>query len=522
VIRFPSCLIALALLLPPPVQATGDPVRLYLSGSSAQDKLLQGLMRLKPDRPDAPYLCREGSLRVYTGSIDGVRQRLFSCESSGAAAGIAVGRRIEVLKSSGGSGDGIRPLVEGRSLAFLDPETLDPDSCQRSSRTLPESDLAAFTEYRDCDFRTLRRVPDAGISDLEPALFAPDASSLHILPMAQLVWGLPVTRNFRNALQALQGLVPADVAHDDARREALEIMPSLTAVQVGSIFAGTLRSWSQLYDDSGEAITRSALLAASAPADPRMSGTSPGAYRPAAEAGEHVYVCRRVASSGTQVAFSLRYLGSGCIAGAPSMLPPDDGSNADNGGNARNLLDRARPAGRVFAGRGSADVRACLDMHDAHNRWAIGMLSTENVGNNIGREYRHIRVDGVAPTLLNAHRGTWRHVSTASMQWRTPEAGESGGSGASVRVREFIARNIGLPGVLRSLNRRFLHSWGQGGYLGGGAAAALLPAQLPVTRETLRRLPLAGVGASLGERPDSCQVPLLLGPASISAEPGAY
>jgi len=72
----------------------------------------------------------------------------------------------------------------------------------------------------------------------------------------------------------------------------------------------------------------------------------------------------------------------------------------------------------VFAGLGTGDVRECLDGHAQFNRWAIGILSTENVGNNGNRKFRFIKVDGSAPTLLNAYLGRWPHVTEQSMQWR--------------------------------------------------------------------------------------------------------
>lgn len=492
-------------------------MQLFIAGSSAQDKLLQGLLRLKSGTPDAPNICRDGSLQAYVGSVDGVRQRLYACVSSGAAAGVPAGREIRVLKSSGGSGDGVVPLVQGSERRFFDPASVSRERCAQASRRLPEADLAAFIEYRGCDFAVLRRVPDAGISDLEPAQFSDDVSALVSRPLAQLVWALPVSRNLRNALQALQGLVPAEVAHDDARRETLAAMPGLTGVQLSSILVGTLQRWSQLYDQLGVPITRSAALAMEPPAKERRSGSRPGAFRPDAAVGDSVYLCRRVARSGTQAAFDLHYLGAGCVVGAPPMLAPSDGSSAVSGGDPRQLLDRERPAGRVFAGRGSADVRACLDIHDARNRWAVGMLSSENIGNNLAREFRHIRVDGVAPTLLNAHRGTWRHVSRTSMQWRRDRDREFARSEAG-RVLRFIAGHIGQPGVLRSLNRNFRHSWGVGGYLG---RSGRMPAGLiPVSAEGLQRYPLLGTAAVRGGRPDACQRPLIAGDSAVGGRDG--
>lgn len=506
----------LALLLAPAV-ARGVPasetpaLRLYLAGSSAQDSLIEGLLRLRDDLPETPALCVRGSLDIYQGIVAGTRQRAYLCQTADAVPGIPAGLTIAVFKSSGGSGDGVVPLLRQEPMPFLSFEEL-AGGCGASNRVLPTGDLSAFIQHVDCQTRTDRVVPDAGISDLEPALFAEDTAALRTRPLTQLVWGLPVSRNLRNALQALQGLVPAELAHDDPRRETPAAMPSLSSAQVRSIFAGTLRSWSKVYDRDGVPIPASRYLPAEAPTHRERSGTRPGAYRPHAESGGRIYVCRRIETSGTQLAYGAHYLSRGCLPDAPPFLAPDDGSSPVTGGDPRDLLDRSAPSGRVFAGRGSADVRECLDTHDDHNRWAIGMLSTENTGNYLSLEFRHIRVDGYAPTLLNAHRGLWRHVSTASLQWRRDR--EAGERDRVDSVLAYLARYLAQPAVLRSLNRAFRHPWGDGGYL---AAGSVSPSALPgvVSARSLQQNPVAGVSYEhLGE-PRNCLPPLISRGTSI-------
>jgi hypothetical protein len=174
-----------------------------IGGSSAQDQLLEGLMRLRAGIAGAPNICEEGSLDIYAAVIDGTRQLLYYCLTDANIPGVGAGRRLAVFKSSGGSGDGVQPLLEAREMPFLAIDRLRSGGCAARTRILPTADLAAYTEHRDCAAGVESRLPDAGISDLEPSLLVDDAANLVTRSLAQLVWGLPVSRNLRNALQAL-------------------------------------------------------------------------------------------------------------------------------------------------------------------------------------------------------------------------------------------------------------------------------------------------------------------------------
>src|SRR5262249_18423426 len=158
------------------------------------------------------------------------------------------------------------------------------------------------------------------------------------------------------------------------------------------------------------------------------------------------------------------------------------------------------------------DVRECLDAHTQFNRWAIGILSTESVGNNGSRKFRFIKVDGSAPTLLNAYLGRWSHVTEQSMQWR-----RSFDSGLSTtqegRVLSFIAINLGLPRVIAALNSGFVHAWGQGGYLAPATSQFPAPAP-PVTAESLRLNPVGGLTRSLGHL-NNCSEPIVVRPSGL-------
>jgi hypothetical protein len=289
-------------------------------------------------------------------------------------------------------------------------------------------------------------------------------------------------------------------------------MPTLARAQIAGIFAGTLRSWNELYDSKGTALPGSSLLALYPPRDPEAAGASPGAYRPDRTTGSTIYICRRIASSGTQAAFEVHYLRARCERDAPEFVKPDDGSDLANGGSVNRLVRIARPAGRVFAGVGTGDVRDCLDAHAQFNRWAIGIFSTESVGNNGSRKFRFIKVDGAAPTLLNAYLGRWPHVTEQAMQWRRSFDAELDKTHEG-RVLRFLATNLGAPRVLAALNSGFVHPWGQGGYL-APPKSGFPPPSPPVTAEALRLNPVGSLTRSLGQL-NACGEPLAIRPTGF-------
>jgi hypothetical protein len=398
-------------------------------------------------------------------------------------------------------------------LPFLDLAKLLPtETCQSGGAVKGTAELSAYTNHTGCDGAAKLARPRAGLSDVNPELVGGVSAPLTVRPQNQIVWGMPVSKNLRNALQTIQGLVSSSVPHDDPSRDSEAAMPSLARAQVAALFSGAVRSWDEFYDSAGTPLTRSASLAPGPPRDPDASGASPGAYRPARGIGSTVYLCRRIETSGTQAAYEVHYLRERCVANALRFLTPNDGSNLTSGGEVDRLVRISRPAGNVFAGVGTADVRDCLDAHAQFNRWAIGLLSTENVGNNGNRKFRYIKVDGVAPTLLNAYLGRWPHVTEQSMQWRKSFDG-SLTSAPEGRVLAFVATNLGLPRVLAALNSAFVHPWGQGGYL-APAGSPFAPPKPPVTAEALRLSPVGSLTLS-SKGLDDCREPVVVHPTGL-------
>jgi hypothetical protein len=485
-------------------------IELFISGSSAQDESLENLVRLNSGVSGARNLCEPGSLDIYRGTIKGTANRVFYCRTARAVTGVPEGLRLAIYKSSGGSGEGVTPVSAGTALRFIDLAHLPAAaSCATGEQGRATADFAVYRSHTGCDGEGRPAVPRAGLSDVNPELVGAAPAPLTVRAQNEIVWGLPVSKNLRNALQTIQGLVPAAVPHDDPSRDSEQAMPTLARAQVASLFAGAIRSWDEFYDPKGSPLSQSSTLGLAAPRDPDASGASPGAYRPSSAA---VFVCRRIATSGTQASYEVHYLRARCESNAPSFVKPNDGSDLNSGGDANHLVRVAQPAGNVFAGLGTGDVRECLDAHAQFNRWAIGILSTESVGNNGNRKFRFVKVDGAAPTLLNAYLGRWPHVTEQSMQWKQSydSALTSTNEG---RVLNFLGSNLGLPRVIAALNSGFVHSWGQGGYL-APAGSGFPPPPPPVTAESLRLNPVGSLTRSLG-RLNDCGEPLVIRPSGF-------
>jgi hypothetical protein len=457
-----------------------DTVDLFVAGSSEQDTMLQGLFRL---------ICAPNSLDVYSANSGAVRL-LFCRTGRGANAvpGMAPGQKVALHKSSiGGSGSGVGPLIEKTPVAFLnvlDIQTHFADRCPPTRRTrhAPDGELSGYTE-NDCDNPTpTLAVPDAGISEVEPRFLlsayhlAPDAADiLHVQNANAFIFGVPVSLGLRDALQAAKflpedpcnpgnphyaDLVDVNLAVRVKRGETEPCMPSLSRAQVAGIFAGTLRDWGQIINPRGFA------LAAKKSADGSI--VSPPGVR--APGDERVNVCRRVDTAGTQAAYEMFFLNRRCTPGARPFV--DAGAT-------------------VFVGSASSDVKSCLNRLDRQNVWAVGILSTQNVESR-DDHWRFIKLDGVAPTLLNTYNGRWLFFVEQSYQWRD-ERSDVPLRGLKRTLIAHIGWQLGNPVIIRSLNRGFRHAWGSAGAMAMSLSPPRPTPGKPIDQAALDENPMLAV-----------------------------
>jgi hypothetical protein len=440
-----------------------DTLDLFVAGSSAQDNALQRLFRL---------ICETNTLDVYRA--DGGNVRLFFCRTkSGTEAlpGAAAGQKVAFHKSSiGGSGGGVGPLIQRTPVNFFNVLDIRPQfdaRCPPEKRMQhpAEGAMTAYTEYECTNPTPDHEIPDAGISDVEPRFFlnlyhlAPEAVDVLSVHNANaFIFGVPVSVGLRDALQAAR--FPKDDACNPAssryaelvefnhgtrikRGETESCMPSLTRPQIAGIFAGVITDWGQIVNQKGYAL---------AAKDPRTGQiASPPGVRPPSD--ERVYVCRRVNTSGTQAAFEMFFLNQRCTQGVPPFV--ESGTS-------------------VFQGSVTSDVQSCLTQLDQRNVWAVGILTTESVESVKDDRWRFIKMDGVAPTLLNTFNGRWPFFVEQSYQWRN-EHSEQPLQGPKLALMAQIGLQLGNPAIIRDLNRGFRHVWGSAGVMALSNAGMNVP-----------------------------------------------
>lgn len=398
-----------ALALLPSTPGASDTV-IRFSGATAQNNQINNFMR---------RACVPGSLDRFRRTSN---NSLYICNPA-ASTGLTAGTKLFVFKDGdGGSGMGVQPVANATNLTFIDVATLNTASqCLTASPVASVSvsgdtlGLPAYTEWSCASHTELNAVPDAGVSDVEPALLgatATELAALAITPTNALMFGTPVTLALRNALQTKQiadGDLPAACT---AGNESLECMPSLSKSTVTALYTGSITTWSSL---------------GLAPAD------------------DNVYVARRVQTSGTQTSTRVFYLNDPCAAGMSLFV--DSGATAATGDSTS--LCATPGTQTTFNMNGSGDVVTCMAAHNTAGRFAVGVLSTENVGAG----HRFVKIDGAEPTVYGAAKNRYQFVMEATAQRRTTLAGNA--------LTFFTAFASGLqdPAVIKPINTGFAHNF---------------------------------------------------------------
>lgn len=419
-------------------------------------------------------------------------------------------------RDAGGSGWGVTPITHpmnvvpgvaattsspvnagGAATGFLvDIMTVSVGAglnCDPASTAQVTGAGTAYNQYL-CGTANEQRVPDAGFSDIEPSKFfgintpagLPEyinSTGVTSVTFGALVFGVPVTLDLRNALQAAQGL--------DVGAEDYDNMPSLSSTVIRSLFTGGIPNWNNLLVDNGGV----KVPLANHPAVAAL-GTVP--------ANRLVQVCRRVNGSGTQAQSNAIWLNWPCE--STVALPSTEPGNPVLG-----------PV--VAANSGSSDVSRCLDdFNQGTNtsgkntglikRWAIGINSTENNANN-AFAYRFIKVDGAAPTLQDVVAGKYYDYAEQAFQYRTNPDRLLNASLASdktdtLTMLAYMGAQGNTPNDTASVNTNYVFTWGQGGWLvtprstGGFNPSNPWVASNPVNTSTR---------APFGKAPNTCHFP---------------
>lgn len=440
-----------------PVIDTATTEIVYLSGASAPRGFIENLIT-NPSVPAANRICDPNTpVWKFQDNGNGKSQNAYMCEMDSGNAALAPiinsgkPNLLVYKRSAGGSAQGVSPLINqdpadvaSDVIEFLDIET----GC-----TL-DTAAAVGTLGKVVCSGTKFAVPDFGVSDVDPiqfraqntpAGFAPisadDLSKLTVKGSVALTFGIPVTTDFRNALQEAQFGVADPCVGDDTEA----CMPSLSRNQIASIYSGKISSWKKLMVGGVNVFDNASAV---------FKGVGPTADR--------VHICRRVEGSGTQAQHGINFLNTPC---ASSAAVPATETGA--------LIEFA-PVTQVHEMSGSGDVTDCLDALDTGvlgvttgemgdgsffdntygKRWAVGIQSLEKSSAN----FRFIKVDGVAPTLANVAAGKYMDFAELTFQYNTARMND--GSRVNTKtIADALIASAGEPTVVGEINKKFVHGF---------------------------------------------------------------
>lgn len=399
---------------------SGTPIDkvLFISGASASSRTLATF--LINDNCDA------STLSIAWDSSTGANQRAYLCNmtASNIINGGVTGSLLVVKRDQGGSTQGVTPIFNPTKIAFMNFQ-----GCSVVTGATPDIATRNYT----CT-GTQNYFPDAGTSDLEPAVIAATinggsgtlavSGTPVVNPIFQLLIGVAVNKNLYLALQKTQGLVATSATAID---EDLSKRPSLPSSFISSLVNGKLAGGAA--SGTGSTAKRGWGLVVSETVDPKVH------YK-------QLNLCRRAAGSGTQAAANL-YFSAAPVAGLGALGPV---------GNTTPLAVTGNGTSALLTNTSATLVENCLTAVDAlvdptnGPAYAIGHLGREAdpKAGGTDRNYRYVKLNGAHPeshpnplTALcdgpkafegctDAQTGKYDYVYESTLQWNTATPGNAG------------------------------------------------------------------------------------------------
>lgn len=400
--------------------STTPDVTLFISGSSAVQTMIgqvsKGLFVNGTTATDRTDVFFDGSAAVATGKN---YRAYFGVGAASLPASLA-GKKILILETAlGGSIQGVNPVATSSTVG-----SINMTSCVMPTTALV--DASTGISVYSCP-TVQNRVPDAGISDVEPAnleapinlgtataLSSAQLASLNIKGVLGVVMGIPVTSN-----------APASLT-------------SLTKAQVAGLMGGNIADWSMI--------------------DPTATGKS-------------IIVCRRVAGSGTQAAINASIFGAPCMTG--SLIP-----STYTGTTAAMGLTSVVPAGSVVVveNSSSGNVKTCLQYAKDGTGASYIDVKTGNLVAAATATTVKLPAGNYGIGLLGLDGGTTAHYNFAAING-TAATMANASTGAYDIIVESTFNNRGdLTGAKADLFTAFATAAGDPAVLGvGGAAGAPIP-----------------------------------------------
>jgi len=504
-------------------EASATQITLRVGGSTAHDKGLINMMALTAS---GSVFCVPGTLDVYTtGTASPGNWMLMTC-SSGANSGYGAGggKTIAILRNGNfGSGAGVSHLVKGTTAAtdvagasvvstYLNPTN---SAVNTAATTVAATDgLSSYQLHLNVPTSTLvTALADVGITDEEPKLFqsvfnpaltTTEINALQVKGISSVIFGVPVSNVLYRRLQALQFATDsschpnqfASVTNASTSSVTLTgsnfaeaCAPSLSRDTLTALYTGTIADLTSITSANNATETAASVAPYGQLTDPTL------------------YIARRVATSGTQLASQAFFGGQGCATGSPAHLTSS--------------------TARVSMLSSSGNVRTALQTRNTNGQAALGVLSTE-LNSTASTGFHFIKVNGASPTVLNAVKGSYNFYYESALNYRKSTIGGAAAlAGNKKNVADAIATRLGNPASVKLLNASFKldntlgtdASQGRGGLLANGVAnVAVQPVSPYISTDTatatndVNARPVATATRGLTGSPNAC-----LNPMSTSA-----
>lgn len=359
---------------------------LYIGGSSALQKLVEGMVAQNCDANGLSIWRSKGPTGTkWFGSAaldgaDGASLNAYACTlKPGNDFGVAYDNQsiLVVKREAGGSSQGVFPVGKPALTTGFFAQSVNIALCDATADTV---NTGSANEYGRCDATTstITRLPDMGMSDVEPAIFnastnKPSAfTALSVadtdfdtapVAFAQAVIGLVVNTTMYNDLAAYQGVT----------------VPSIGQTAFSNLWGSSYNPanyWTPLKDSSS-------------------TGASPALLN------TQVNIVGRSIGSGTRAAVGLYFNNS----------PSNKSGKQWAGSNTTATSGAATGLRSVTSASSSGNVIAQIEACGATSKYCVGILGLEQVPS---ANVKFVNVEGQSPS--NARFGQYPVVYEATYQ----------------------------------------------------------------------------------------------------------
>ena len=345
-------------------QSQGAQLKLFISGSSALQKVIEGVLTQNCGADKTQFKSLATSAAGPTDTTNGNSHNIYSCTLTGSDFGAAnVGKTIMLVKrEAGGSAQGVFPVALNTAIAFMNVAT-----CSDTALT--------------CTGTTLVK-PDAGVSDLEPVAF----------------------NSAVNRPTAFAGQTVNNSQFDGAA-------PSAVAEQIFALVVNnTLYADLQADQGVGTGVPTVSSAAFASIYSPGYGQLGLG-WTPLLKTGNNqsqINICSRAIGSGTRATAQVQFLQS------PNNIVPQ--SFANSGDNTPGAVKGGNGAGNFFLSEesSSGNVVACVNAANANAAYSIGMVSADRDLTGTGANF--VKLDNQTPGRLAAKDGNYPWVFEAFYQ----------------------------------------------------------------------------------------------------------